>query len=470
MSGTTSMRPLFRQPPLTRSLSLSEGERVVKPEEGDSVGFMLPLTVLFLALASSTVCVAQPLAIRSQSGQFVVSGLPPSAALVPNSSTSAVSYVRLEPAVLAVCLERIKQALLKELATPDEWGGPINVVLHPVRQDDEAAHVTSIHYADKWGYRIDLPERVDKQRLLRVATQVLLLEMANRRAGSRQAELPPWLAGGLLAHLRATSLASLTLEPQTSLVLAGTRRDPLLSVRECLRTNSPLTLNELNLPTEEQFSGKNAEVYENCAHLFVAELLGLKNGRACLREMLALLPDYLNWQTAFLRAFQDHFPRLLEVDKWWSLNLVSVTGGDSFSIWPPAQSWDKLQEILLVPIQVRAQTNDLPITAEARLQTMIAEWDYTQQAPVLRQKIAQLQAFCLRVMPELAGLADGYRQALGRYLEEGIRLGLEPARKNKPSLPPQWLVSEAQKRLDELDVQREFLRQKTAAAQTSAGH
>jgi len=53
---------------------------------------------------------------------------------------------------------------------------------------------------------------------------------------------------------------------------------------------------------------------------------GLENGRACLREMLAQLPAFYNWQFAFLKGFQPWFQRPLDVEKWWALTVVRLPG------------------------------------------------------------------------------------------------------------------------------------------------
>src|SRR5262245_39629925 len=71
-----------------------------------------------------------PLTVRSQSGQFVVHGLPMSPALA-GFPTSAVQYLRLDPNLLAVSLERIRQAIRAELEWPDQWQGLIHVVTEP---------------------------------------------------------------------------------------------------------------------------------------------------------------------------------------------------------------------------------------------------------------------------------------------------------------------------------------------------
>src|ERR1700744_6213195 len=73
----------------------------------------------------------------SASGQFFVSAR--SLLLSPRSVELAKSpdVVTLQPALLAVSCERVKQALLHELDMRDQWQGKIFVVLRPARSVDE---------------------------------------------------------------------------------------------------------------------------------------------------------------------------------------------------------------------------------------------------------------------------------------------------------------------------------------------
>src|SRR5262249_50132296 len=164
----------------------------------------------------------------------------------------------------------------------------------------------------------------------------------------------------------------------------------------------------LNWPPAGQLTGDGLEVYQSCAHLFVHELLRLKYGRECLTEMLLLLPDSLNWQTAFLGAFRPHFPRLIDADKWWALTVVHVTGRDPFSVLSREETWRQFEEILATPIQVRLQPGELPISISVKLQNILAEWDYARQSSLLGQKINHLHALRLRAAQELTDLIDGY--------------------------------------------------------------
>jgi hypothetical protein len=406
----------------------------------------------------------EPVSIRSQSGQFMVRGLPLGVP-VSGFSTSTVPYLRLDPTLTAVSLERIRQTLVEEtLALKDKWRGLITVSTHPVHEDNPSSHITSVHYTDGRGYRLELPERIDKEQFIDLAVRVMLIEVANRAATAREAEMPPWLAEGLSAELQAGTLSTLALEPAPPMDRSGGKPDPLRSVREILRRRPALRFDELNMPTAEQVSGGNAELYRACAHLFVHELLRLRGGRDALRDMVLRLPENLNWQTTFLRSFAPYFPRLIDADKWYALNVAHVTGRDPMSVWPLETTWKQLEEILATKVQVRLATNELPIDTTVTLQRIVTEWEFARQQPVLLQKMERLLALRPRASPELAELVDAYARVLRAYVN-----GRPP--KFKPSalatgetarLPP--AVRNLVQQLDELDARRNSLRAHTASA------
>jgi hypothetical protein len=99
----------------------------------------------------------------------------------------------------------------------------------------------------------------------------------------------------------------------------------------------------------------------------VNELLDLKNGPAQLRTTLQSLPHFYNWQTAFQNAFSADFPRPLDLEKWWTLQVVSFVARDPASRWTPAVSREKLGEILSVPVEMRTASNALPTHAHISL-------------------------------------------------------------------------------------------------------
>src|SRR5262245_15024302 len=81
--------------------------------------FGLVAAACFGFVASLRAAAPEPVVVRSQSGQFIVRGLPMGAP-VSGYSTSAVAYLRLDPTLTAVSLERIRHAVLTELGLPDK--------------------------------------------------------------------------------------------------------------------------------------------------------------------------------------------------------------------------------------------------------------------------------------------------------------------------------------------------------------
>ncbi len=407
-----------------------------------------------------------PVTTHSSSGQFIVYG-PRRANPLPPGLNNATNLVRLEPTFLAVSCERIKQALLSELDAPTAWRGKVYLVLRPIQRVDEPIAVNSSRFTDGWMYQIDLPDAVESSPLVSTMVRVLLLEMTNRKAGTHPTELPIWLTEGLSQELRAASEIDLVVQPPRQMInsvnisqmLRNARKtDPLTAAHERLRSRPPLTLGQLSWPTDEQLSGRAGEVYRSGAQLFVHELLRLKNGRADLRTMVEQLPQDLNWQTTFLRAFRSHFKRQLDVEKWWALQLVHFTGRDLAQTWPSEESWKKLDEIVRSPVEVRGHTTELPMHAEASLQTIIREWDYLRQNQVLRDKINQLQLLRLRMAQGLVILVDDYRQALEIYLQRADKAGLILNSTPKNRTDHRRLVQATVAQLDALDAQREAVR------------
>ena len=407
----------------------------------------------------------EPITLRSQSGQFVVRGLPLGQSLTALSIPGGVSYVQLDPALLTVTLERIKAAVLTKLNLRDEWQGPVYLTVQPSPRYNEPIIVMRMRHPDNWSYHVRLPEQVDKGRFLKAAVEIVLGEIVNR-ASQHPAELPPWLVAGLAAELQATVLMPLTLESRTTTVRAGRVRPPLQRVRELLREKIPLRLDDLNFPPSlEEMSAEELELFENCAHLFVHGLLDLRDGPQSLANMLRGLANHLNWQTTFMRAFHGHFPRLVDVDKWWALQVVLVSGRDMFSVWPEKDSLHRLAEILDTAVQVRTRADELPLTTQVKLQKIITEWDQTQQTALCRRKLHLLESIRSRVPQNIGLLVDGYRQVVGDYLaSRGLveRTGDTASERPTPHLDN--VARETINRLDALDAQRDSLRDRIVAA------
>jgi hypothetical protein len=169
--------------------------------------------------------------------------------------------------------------------------------------------------------------------------------------------------------------------------------------------------------------------------------------------MLAEFSRVENWQSAFLKSFSENFKHPLDVEKWWSLRVVSFAARDPGPRWTPAMSRERLAEALAVPVDIRSSSNAMPQHMEISLQTAVRSFDAKQQSSVLPVKLRDLELAQFRLSPEFAALASGYRAALAEFL--GVK-----------NLPPPGLVvkknaghvrvskAETIKKLDALDARR----------------
>ena len=433
--------------------------------------FSISTVQLFVAL-TTFLCRAQlppaaAFSAQSISGQFAViaaqqvSPLANAPAVATNSE-----FVRLEPALLAVSAERIKQSLWQQLGMDDtaRWRGQIFLALHPAQSLDENVTVISSRFNGVWIYRVELPDVLTQTRLTRALTGVVLLEIANRTAGEHSAEIPSWLVDGLSAQLLAENSAGFILSAPTksdngileNSFVASERGSYLLTGAHLALQNQPaLTSEQLSWPTDAQLSGNDGGVYRASAQLFVHELLGLKNGADDLRATLQLLPKFLNWQIAFREAFKFDFPQPVDMEKWWALKTISFAAQDAGPMWTAEVSCEKLDEILSVPVEYYFASNSLPSHAEISLQTVIRNFDANRQMEILQTKARDLQVAELQMSPQFASLTESYRDALTAYLGERnsppAKLILE---KHFGSTPRKITAGDTLKKLDAIDAQR----------------
>lgn len=410
---------------------------------------------------------------RSVSGQFIVNR---TAQFSPLANQPALAndpkLMRLDPALLAVSAERVKEALWRELDINllAPWRGQIYLTVHPARTLDEDVTIVSMPAPDAWNYRVELPDVLPRVRFIRAMVSVLLREYAGRHAtmNSHSIEIPAWLSDGLALQLLATGGRETVLSSPVKVVdgLLSSRTvtnesgmDPLADARDILQNHAALTFKQLSWPTDAQLSGADGGVYRGSAQTFTSELLKLKNGPAHLRVMLETLPDFYNWQTAFQNAFHENFPHPLDVEKWWSLQVVSMATHDDGPTWTAPVSCAKLAQIISVPVEMRTASNALPAHAEISLQAVINNWDAARQSEILQIKLRDLELAQLRMAAPLAALTAEYHQAIADYLgqtkpqtEVHHVVGKHP--QTAPALPKKISPAETIKKLDALDEQR----------------
>lgn len=440
-------------------------------------GLLVVVTIATLRTAPS-VSAAAPGAssLRSYSGQFVVSTLSPGSAS-PRLAPTNSAVVELQAPTLVISCERVKQALLRELAYVDAWRGRLYVVVNPQMTNDQPAVIGARQFTDGWQYRVELPVQSSRLKVVRGLVHALLLEMANRAAVNRSAEVPLWLVEGLTLHLARSSLIDLVAsDPRVTMnrvtfsasARQAIRPDPLADARERLQSRTAFSFARLGEVTVDQLNGENWETFQASAQLLVSQLLLLPNGRLALAEMIAQLGVHPNWQTAFLNAFSGHFGSMLDVEKWWSVVLVHFTGLDPLHAWSPEVAWNKLGETLLPPVLVSNHPKEPPQRQRLPLQRLLREWDFLRQRTVLRSVVSELVLMRVRLPPEFVSVADDYREVIGKYLTRSEKAGPGRAPAGAPPTAADRLILETTRQLDELDRRREQLRPKSAVLPGSA--
>lgn len=403
------------------------------------------------------------LSASSASGQFLVTGTQETSPLdlMPEIATNN-SFVRLEPALLAVSADRVRNSLMQKLGLDSHapWTGKIYIALRPARSLDENVTIYPSRFENTWVYHVAIPDVLPRDRLVRALTSVLLLEYANRNAGEHSADIPSWLVEGFSWELLAENLhEDIISAPDqtiggipTDLVSQTARNmDSLAAARIVLQDYSVLTFSQMSWPTDLQLSNDDGGQYHASAQLFVDKLLALPGGGAKMRAMLSSLPRYYNWQTAFETAFRENFRSLLDVEKWWALKSVVFCSQSPGPQWTLATSREKLDEILSVAVACRSTSNSMPTYAVVSLQRVIQNFNDTLQRQILQAKLRDIELAQLRVSPSLAVLTAEYRNAIAGYLGE------TPVKRNGTTArqsPKIISASDTIKILDSLDAQR----------------
>ena len=445
--------------------------RSVCPLSRCNLSDFLPAFVLVALLLPLVACSqgfsTERKSARSISGQFIVFGAPQFSALASSPKVMAdTNLVRLEPALLAVSAERIKDALGRQLeikpGTP--WRSQIFLAIHPARSLNESVNVVSQRLATGWDYRVELPDVLPRDRYLRALTGVLLLELANRNAREHSAEVPAWLVEGLTQSLLASGSTEFILSrpekivnglPVTRINVTQRGVDSLAAAHRVLQNHAPLTFEQLSWPTGPQLEGNDDGVYHASAQIFVNSLLDLKNGEAQMRALLESLPNFYNWQLAFQTAFHAEFSSPLDVEKWWAVEVASFIVRDPGPRWTPAVSRARLDALLSVPVEARADSNSLPAHAEISLQTLIRSVDYDRQATILRTRLRDLGLAQYRLTPQFAALAGEYRRVIAAYLGESPGTVKSSGRQGRSARSLQKTgTAQTLERLDELDARR----------------
>jgi hypothetical protein len=374
--------------------------------------------------------------------------------------------VELEPALLVVSCENVKTELRRLLDSKDNWKGKIFVTIDPVRSMDDGVFIRPMDYADAWHYRMLVPSRIQRDHLMLGLVRVLLLEMSNQSTNrERNVDVPFWLTEGIRQQLEATVRSPMILQrdlqfdvgaenqpwlrPMNRNFQSKLRADPLEQSRLIFQKKPPLNFNELSLMSESDIhSEAEYQHFRASSQLFVSELLKLHDGKKYVRETLRQMPNFYNWQFAFLKGFEPCFKSALDVEKWWAVTSVTFTTHDRFTRLDGVLTLDRLDEALQVPIETRVSSNSIPQKQIVPLRTVIESTDYSHQRLALVTVVGRLQALGIGGTPELARLVSDYRTTLETYVNRRDRLSGSAAS----------LVKDTVKQLGLLDILREDFR------------
>ena len=382
----------------------------------------------------------------------------------PNGTNE--SRITLEPAVLVVSCERLKRIFLSELGLPDQWQGRIDLTISSALPEGTEPQLKVGHGFGSWSYELDLPKKVPPKILEQTLMEGLLLEFVNRNAGERSAEIPIWLVDGLSAHLDGYNLPTFILEPSVQMASSNVRMEGSSLARTILSHHAPLTFEQLSWPKDSDLTGDGLPLYRACAQLFLEGLIQFPDGKDCLRRMLAELPRHLNWQTAFLLAFHEHFSQLLEVEKWWGLTAVGFSRTDATASWDEAQIWKKMQNSLEVPVAVHVNAGELPVEARYTLQEVINNWPAQEGNAAVQRAIAALETMPTQNSPGLSLVAALYLKTLQNYLNSLRELSHPQPLGRNPPPALHLLKANTVQQLNLLDQQRASLRPKAATQKT----
>lgn len=367
---------------------------------------------------------------QSRSGQFTAQFLyrsSPDRSLVANPA-----LVRIDPAVVVVTCERVREILWRELEVRGPWVSKVAIVIFPAVTGNEGATVSADRFRNGWQYHLYLPQMVDRVGYVRALTEVVVRELANRGAGGQGAEIPAWLREGLCRRILALDDPRLVLPsaddrggrpvplPVTDLHMT----DPLTRAHEVLSGVGTITFQELTWADETRMGPEEAGVFGCAAQLLVTRLVQFPDGHACLRNFVAGLSQHYNWQFAFLPAFRGHFSRPLEVEKWWAVQSAEFVGRRLDQTWATDTSLARLSQAILTGIEVRTAADQMPLHADARLQSVVGQWNSATQGPVLEAKLVELGILRSQVAPNLVPLVDEYRKTIEDYLRHRDTRGL----------------------------------------------
>ena len=377
------------------------------------------------------------------------------------AGTNASRFISAEPQLVAMMGERVARALAQDLRLPGRFADKVHAAVFDLAPPGQSIGLLTQIHTDGFQYKLAIPGQVEGQELMKALLKVLLLEYANR-GHRRSAEIPSWLLEGMLRQIQ-TAVVPTYVVNQKPITIEKSGYDRLGETRQYLRTNAPMTLNDLSFTDASKGTSDQMEKFEASAHLLVHELLRLKGGPHLMTRFLRALPTALNWQTSFYAVYKEHFSGPLAFEKWWMLGWIKFKEGEERELWPAAVAMERLESVLYTTMEIRVATNSIPQYRDAPLQELLKLADFGTQKEILGEKVQHLYMMSMYVPPEVLELWMGYYRTLETYLQKRTN-DTQPTLKSDPTQRAQTLSRVTLKRLDELDAARADLKVKRPSA------
>ena len=406
-------------------------------------------------------------------------------------SGDAPKMLRLDPSYLAASAERICQAIWERLNIAGPHYGTVYITL--LQPTDPPQDILVKHMQNGrsrvWDYKLEIPENVSAEHVLRALTHVILQEAANRHPVKKLVEVPYWFREGMVEHLQATVADSAFFEQEEKVSLVVQMNEELPNLKREIDGDSLFSLEQISWPGTLKPGAETERAYRLTSHGLIGELLRLPNGGISLGNMLHLLVGYENWQFAFLHAFQGQFATLSDFEKWWAVTSLDLSSGETGrrkrnddellfrteldigrwervitsylgdrnanQEWLLADCFYRLEDILMVPVEWDAGEDGEITREEIPLRDIINSMEFSLQVPVIEQRVARLFGLQLHAPEDFVGLVRDYRLALEKYLVDREASYVVNTFKNQSAMSTVVVTRKALEKLDELDVQRE---------------
>jgi hypothetical protein len=405
------------------------------------------------------------ISVQSLTRQFTVSGsIVPS--ILPDRLyfSPASNWTRIDPRLLTISCERVKETVLSHLNAPDQWRGRVSINVHPIRSLEDPVLVNAVRFSDGWLYRLEMPDAMARDRFVRTLTRVILQERANRGMREvRQADLPEWLPEGLASEILADNTLDLLLSPPDSKINnVPVRRSARQTIRassmvlasEHLRAHPPLSLEDLSWSQPARLTGDALMTYRYSSQLLVRQLLRLPDGPESINHFLELLPTRLNWQIAFTSAFHKHFPRMIDFEKWWELQVAQLLSGGSSLVWDAAESLHRLEAIITIPVSVSTSPKVPGKRTNMSLQEFLATATPEHQLEAIQFIFQQLESAMPRFHQNVAPLAEAYRHTAEWHLRRSEPQRYSENARRRTVREKEKVLRETIHELDQLDSRR----------------